>query len=533
VVTGTIGSGCGASKAAAPRRNPDPASGAGGECVDCEGEGGAPGAGGVSGFGGDLSNSGSSAGPSTQGGTGEAGSPAAPPPELTLRSIVLYQSLELPLMQSGARVASDARPVPLIAGKRALVRAFVDLDERYVARRLLGVLDVSTGATTRSLVSERTLVQASAQDDLESTFTFEVEGRDLTPSSSYRLRVLEADTTPLVRFPETGYLPLEPRALPPLRVVLVPFVSGGFAPRTTEAELGAIKKRLFALYPSLDVSVDLTEPVTLKVPVSPQDDGWDEALDEIYRLRSAAKASHDAFYYGWMAPAASFDEYCVSGCTLGLSNLADADDVSSRGSIGVGVFQDGSGEEDAFDTVAHELGHALGRDHSPCGIDDPSDVDPDWPDDTAHRNGSIGLYGFDFDSARLLKPRPSKDVMGYCTPMWVSDYTYRGLFERLDYIASESFQAIALVPAVTYRVARVHRSGASLWLGERQHRGAHGTERLELLDAADRPVARIEVRVVRQDHAPGAYVWLPLAELGRSGAVSVDLRPLGGSVLRL
>jgi hypothetical protein len=26
--------------------------------------------------------------------------------------------------------------------------------------------------------------------------------------------------------------------------------------------------------------------------------------------------------------------------------------------------------------------------------------------------------------------------MSYCSPVWISDYTYRGLFERLDYIAS-------------------------------------------------------------------------------------------------
>ena len=68
-----------------------------------------------------------------------------------------------------------------------------------------------------------------------------------------------------------------------------------------------------------------------------------------------------------------------------------------------GLFA-GSGTDDAWDTVAHELGHALGRDHAPCDVD-PSDVDPAWPDDMAHRNAALGVYGYDFERSLLINLR--------------------------------------------------------------------------------------------------------------------------------
>jgi hypothetical protein len=194
----------------------------------------------------------------------------------------------------------------------------------------------------------------------------------------------------------------------------------------------------------------------------------------------------------------------------------------------VTVFPDGSGSKDAWDTLAHELGHALGREHAPCGVDDR---DPDYPYPNA---GLGGLYGYDFDLMRLVKPKPAKDVMSYCSPVWISDYTYRGVFERLDYIASESFEALALRPPELFRLARIQRTGQSRWLGEQHRRPSGRAERqVALLDAAGRQVGVVPGQLVAVDHAPGGYVWLPVAALGVRGAVSLDLRPLGGAILPL
>ena len=126
--------------------------------------------------------------------------------------------------------------------------------------------------------------------------------------------------------------------------------------------------------------------------------------------------------------------------------------------------------------------------------------------------------------------------MLYCTTVLISDFTYRGIFDRLDYIASESFRALAYAPSPLFRLARIRRDGQSGWLGERRRSGKARLVTLDLLDGVGQRVGRIDAQAVAVDHARGGYVWLPsreLAQYGQNGAISVDLRPLAGSILPL
>ncbi|WP_157969082.1 M66 family metalloprotease [Thermus sediminis] len=79
--------------------------------------------------------------------------------------------------------------------------------------------------------------------------------------------------------------------------------------------------------------------------------------------------------------------------------------------------------------MAHELGHNFGREHSPCGFPpgDPS-VDPNYP----YPNGRIGTWGYDLESKTLRNPNGHYDLMSYCSPQWVSDYTYEGAQSFLE-----------------------------------------------------------------------------------------------------
>lgn len=508
----------------------------GGSCSDCAAAGeaaaGAEPRGGASNGG--VSNGGASdAGEPSEATGGAAGAPVMPGPDIVLRSLSVSQSLEIELMADGVAVPPAKRALPLISGKRALLRAFVDVSERFVARSLLGVLDIESAGRAHSVVSERTITQDSTRDDLASTFVFPLAIEDLAPDTTYRVRVLETDTTPLARFPESGYAALGPQQLPPFRLVLVPFLSNGVGPRTSEAELSMLRRRLVSLYPSRDVEISVASPVSLGYAVDADGAGWDDALDLIYDLRLKAAPAHDVFYYGLLAPAGGLDAYCPDSCILGYSLVASETDADERGAIGLGVFQDGSGGNDSEETAAHELGHALGREHAPCGISDPGDIDSSWPEDAAHKNAQIGAYGYDFELGRLVKPKPAKDVMSYCTPAWVSDYTYLGIFERLQAIAAEGVALRSVQAAQALRVARIGRMGESRWLGARSKVGVVSRESAALLDASGNVVARAPARFSRVDHGRGGYVWLPEAALHAAGAKSVDLRPFGGSVLAL
>lgn len=71
-------------------------------------------------------------------------------------------------------------------------------------------------------------------------------------------------------------------------------------------------------------------------------------------------------------------------------------------------------------TIAHELGHNWGRHHAPCG--GPSGIDPGYP----YPGGAIGAYGFNLATG-IIQDAGLPDVMSYCHPEWVSDYTYEGV----------------------------------------------------------------------------------------------------------
>ena len=78
--------------------------------------------------------------------------------------------------------------------------------------------------------------------------------------------------------------------------------------------------------------------------------------------------------------------------------------------------------------VVHELGHALGRSHAPCG--GPAGVDPGYP----YENASIGVPGVDLRDGIRREPAQYFDFMSYCLPVFVSDYQFGALWSSLTWL---------------------------------------------------------------------------------------------------
>ena len=110
----------------------------------------------------------------------------------------------------------------------------------------------------------------------------------------------------------------------------------------------------------------------------------------------------DVLYYGLMATGIPMGP--IVGCNTG---------TVSTGGNNNGV------------TMAHELGHACGLPHAPCG----TPGDPNYPayepyDPAGAPNASIGEYGLDISNGNILSPADFKDLMAYCGPRWISLYNY-------------------------------------------------------------------------------------------------------------
>lgn len=87
-------------------------------------------------------------------------------------------------------------------------------------------------------------------------------------------------------------------------------------------------------------------------------------------------------------------------------------------------------------TIAHELGHNMGRRHTPCG--NPSNA-RSFP----HVNARIGYPGYDVQTGATVEA-DAADYMSYCGPRWTSDVKFTEVFQWRN---TPQYRAMAALPA--------------------------------------------------------------------------------------
>jgi len=95
--------------------------------------------------------------------------------------------------------------------------------------------------------------------------------------------------------------------------------------------------------------------------------------------------------------------------------------------------------DDSLAPGAHEVGHCLGRAHAGCNVHPKPEGEPCDPIPSVfpYAHSNIGAYGYDTYQLEVVPPGdPSgahtNDFMSYGPqPLWISDYTYRKLFDVL------------------------------------------------------------------------------------------------------
>lgn len=155
---------------------------------------------------------------------------------------------------------------------------------------------------------------------------------------------------------------------------------------------------------------------------------WGTLLDRVTALRqSEVGSSSPRVYYGLVPIQNGTGRWFTSGIA-GIGWLG-----GYRASVGLDLSGTSAGL-----IAAHEIGHNLGRRHAPCG--NPSGVDPNYP----YPDGSIGQFGLDVVTLRVwspVAPDNAKDLMSYCGPAWISDYTYAALLGALGSAAQAQVAA--------------------------------------------------------------------------------------------
>lgn len=428
---------------------------------------------------------------------------------LTVREIAIYQTVKSTLYRDGSWL--DARDIPVVQGKQALLRVFVSPTAGYQPHDVRAHLTLKTGEEETSLIDERTLSADSTDATADSTFNFLIEPAQLGEGTELSLALEEPDCEAesgealAARVPESGAVPLAAVAYGKLRVVVVPVRVNGRVPLTDEAQLQKMRDYLLAYYPVSEVDLTVrAQPVNAPGTVLPTDGrSWSNLLNTIMATRASDRVGSDVYYYGLVQPAETARAYCARGCILGLAPQTVRVQASAQIALGASFA-----DEQTFETLVHELGHAHGRGHSPCAPGNQIDgVDPDFP----QADGAIGAWGWDARVNKLIAPN-YKDIMGYCQPNWISGFTYAALAQRSLDVNERAFiqQPLALAGATRWHHMILYADGTARWGGAMELDTPGGElEAAQVLDRAGNPLAQIEVARIPLADTGDSFVYLP------------------------
>ena len=331
-------------------------------------------------------------------------------------------------------VQSRDFPVPLVAGEEALLRVFMTASSAsgadlppvratfYVGGAEAHVADIAGG--TRPIPAE------VDESDLSKSLNAHLPAGIIQPGLEMVIEIdpdgtLDPGLGVTKRIPATGRQAVDVRTMPLLDLTLVPFL---WTQDPDSAVIDAVERG--ARDPERDDLLSYIRTlmpvgslaVTAHAPVRIDTNNGDELLDATEAIRVMEGGS--GHYMGTM-----------SGATTGPAGVAK---LGGRSAFSRPWAQ----------VMAHELGHNFSLLHAPCGT---TDADPHYP----YSDGSIGVWGYDFEAGgRLISPY-EYDVMTYCGGDWISDFHFTKAFRYR--LADEGQPAAAAVAAT--------RNSLLLWGG--------------------------------------------------------------------
>ena len=329
---------------------------------------------------------------------------------------------------------SLTHPVPLVAGKPALLRVFVATDKN---------IDVSMPPVRATFYRNGTWVHTADMPRRETTVPRVVDEGSLSASANAEIpssvvspgleMVVEIDPGGTLdptlglggRIPETGRMALDVREVPPLYLMLVPLLWEENPDRSVLEKIEG-----------LSADDDLFWPMRDLLPVR----------DLRLRVRRPVWTSMDPVV-------ANSDELLAEIAAIQVLDGGRGHYMGILRHSGGKALIPGTASVSALDgtTMAHELGHNMTLKHSPCGNVDAADLR--YP----YGNGTIGAWGYNSRTRTLVHPN-TPDLMSYCGPRWISDYSFS---KALEYRRG-AHRAVAKPPALTTTIllwGRVKASG--------------------------------------------------------------------------
>ncbi|MBL0211438.1 MAG: IPT/TIG domain-containing protein [Holophagaceae bacterium] len=416
------------------------------------------------------------------------------------------------LFIDGAYVTQSAQnyagAVPLVGGKASVLRIFVLGNQAGITAPSVRVRTYSGATLTDTQTIAPTLSTAPtavSEGSLNQSWNYPLSGAATQPGLGLLIDVdpanaiAEADETNNF-WPSTGTpMALDVRALETFHGTLIPITQSGLTGNATSGNLAswyAKFQKMFPIAAGMDVLLGAT--YTTSQVLASDGSGWSALLGELEAKRLVEASTR--YYFGAL-------NVSYGSGVAGLGYVPASGSSTHRSALG---WDKTSGYADGglyFDVLTHETGHNLGRFHSPCG--GAADADPGYP----YAGGLIGIYGLDVAAMSIKDPAVYTDIMGYCSPVWISDYVYHSI---LDFRQASPFgSAPASAQDCLLVSGRIHNSHAEL----------DPALRVRLEPTPQRGEAPHGSRLIEGRDASGTLLfqrWLPLSRVADDIPGSVD-----------
>jgi len=384
---------------------------------------------------------------------------------ISISEIAILQTLKVPVMQDGD--VADRGDIPLVAGRDSVLRVYVQPEAQFQPHSLTARARITTsspmGSYAQVFSASATISGPTTESDLTTSINIPIPGTVLQRGSAVTVVLNDtkgddpSSTTSTAKWPQDGSSSdlAVMNGGDRVRVMIVPVQynadGSGRLPDIDDTQMAAYQKHFFQLYPTASVEMTLHDPWPYAGAISANGTGFSQLLTALGQLRASDQPDPDVYYYGAFQPSDEFATYCGGGCITGLSP------IGSPYSVGVGYLGDV-----ATETAVHEVGHAHGRYHAPCG--GAADPDPWWQ--TAppqYANALIGVWGYDPYLQLMIDPTTYTDMMSYCSPTWISDYHYNLIFTRVrtdnQYFDDFSSGVASRETTKRYAIANVEETG--------------------------------------------------------------------------
>lgn len=315
------------------------------------------------------------------------------------------------LIQSTQRADNS---IPMISNRDALLRVFVTANQANTATPAVRVRIFNGAIQVDSLdvsATSGSVPQTVDTASLSSSWNVLIPASRVLSGLSYQVEVDPGDLIPETnegdnRWPgPNARQAVTIQSVPAFNLVFVPVKQS--ANNLTGAVSNANKDALISMtrriFPLGSTNVTVRATYTTAAPALDANDNsgaWGQILNETSALQSADGSSAD--YVGIVAT--SYGSGIAGLGWIGAPSAVAWDKASSAPGV-----------------IAHELGHNFGRLHAPCG--GPSGPDPSFP----YAGAVIGAWGIDLGTLSIKLPATITDLMSYCHPEWISDYTYTGV----------------------------------------------------------------------------------------------------------